>query len=136
MVHERVRANQLRIWMEKYFSKSVLWILIFLLSASFQPAELRFLPTKLKITVLNELGNPVEGAEVTVFATKDDYRAETNAVLPTDKTDENGQVLFKGLDPIPYYIHADNSGQSNIGAGVLTSELKEGRINKVNTVIG
>ncbi|MCV9385329.1 carboxypeptidase-like regulatory domain-containing protein [Reichenbachiella ulvae] len=121
--------------MEKYFSKTVLWIFVLMLSASFQPAELKFLPTKLKITVLNELGNPVPGTAVTLFSTKEDYRAETNRVVPTDTTDAEGKVTFKGLDPKPYYVHAIKEDKSNIGAGVLTSPLQEGRINKVNTII-
>lgn len=121
--------------MEKYFSKTVLGVAVLLLTASFQPAELRFLPTKLKITVLNELGNPVPGTAVTLFATKEDYKQEVNRVLPTDTTNADGVVTFKGLEPMSYYVHATMGSKSNIGAGVLTSPLMEGRVNKVNTII-
>ncbi|PIB37358.1 hypothetical protein BFP72_02625 [Reichenbachiella sp. 5M10] len=106
-----------------------------MLSASFQPAQLKFLPTSLKITVLNELGNPSPGTAVTLYGSKEDYRAELNPIAPTDTTDEDGRVVFKKLDPKQYYIHAIKEDKSNIGAGVLTSELLEGRINKVNTII-
>ncbi|UXP32512.1 carboxypeptidase regulatory-like domain-containing protein [Reichenbachiella agarivorans] len=121
--------------MEKYFSKTVLWIAVLLLSASFQPAQLRLLPTSLKITVLDELGNPANGTNVTLYATKEDYRAEINPVTTTEKTDEKGLVVFKKLDAKAYYVHAINGDKSNIGAGVLTSPLMEGRTNKVNTII-
>jgi len=72
---------------------------------------------------------------VTLYKTKSDYKSETNPIAPSKKTDHKGKVIFKNLQPIAYYVHAVSQDKSNNGAGVLTEELKEGRINKINTVI-
>lgn len=93
------------------------------------------LPTSLKITVIDNLGNVVVGATVTLYASKDDYLSETNPLFSSEYTDKKGQVVFKKLKPRPYYIHAIKGEKSNNGEGVRTDKLKEGRINKVNTVI-
>ncbi len=94
-----------------------------------------FLPTTLKVTVINELGNPVKGAEVTLYLTEEDYRAETNPATETLITDESGVVRFKKLEPVEYYVHAVFEKKTNIGAGVKTEALLEGKTNRVNTVI-
>ena len=101
--------------------------------SSFQ-SSIKMLPTSLKVTVLDEIGNPAEGVEVTLYLTKEDYKAEINP-LETKITDEDGKVIFKKLKTIPYYVHATSEDKDNIGSGVLTQELLEGRTNRVNTII-
>ena len=96
--------------------------------------EEQLLPTKLKVTVINGLGNFVEEATVALYENEEDYRDSTNAVA-TGKTDKKGRVTFKDLKLIGYYIEAKKGEQNNNGEGVLTSKLSEGKINKVNTVI-
>ncbi|WP_109831402.1 carboxypeptidase-like regulatory domain-containing protein [Reichenbachiella versicolor] len=120
--------------MNKYLQVFSFLIISFLTLSSFR-ANIGLLPTSLKITVLNELGNPVESAKVTLYKTKEDYKAETNPVTETMLTDEKGIVKFKNLEPIPYYVLAELDKKSNIGAGVLTNTLLEGKTNKVNTII-
>ena len=95
----------------------------------------QILKTQLRITILNELGNPVEGAEVTLYNSDEDYRKEQNPVLPTQTTDDKGRVKFSGLEPKAYFVHAEKGIQDNAGAGVQTDVLQEGRINKANIVI-
>lgn len=107
-------------------------ILLVLIFSSFQT---KFLPTSLKITVINSLGNVVHNAEVTIYKSEDNYRNNINPVAETQLTDEKGIVTFKKLDPVSYFIDARKGDQSNDGEGVQTAKLKEGRINKVNTVI-
>lgn len=120
--------------MKKVIVNSFLLILIIVSGTSFKQTSSSFLPTSLKITVLTDLGNPSEGAVVTLYKTKVDYKAEKN---PVDEkiADDSGKVVFKKLEPIPYYVHAVNGKMNNNGAGVLTEELQEGKTNRVNTII-
>jgi hypothetical protein len=92
------------------------------------------LPTKLRVTVIDGLGNFVEGATVNLYYTDDDYRASENAIA-TEKTDEKGRVQFKGLEPISYFIDARKDDLNNDAEGVKTAPLEEGKLNKVNTII-
>lgn len=96
--------------------------------------ENQLLPTKLRITVINGLGNFVEGASVSIYENEEDYRASENAVA-IGETDKKGRVVFKDLKAIPYYVEAKKGEQNNNGEGVLTGTLSEGKINRVNTVI-
>ncbi|MFY0687644.1 MAG: carboxypeptidase regulatory-like domain-containing protein [Cyclobacteriaceae bacterium] len=92
------------------------------------------LPTSLKVTVLDELGNPLEGATVKLYKTKEDYFNSENEVT-TGTTNKKGIVTLKKLEPVSYYIDARIDDKSNDGMGAQTSVLQEGRINAVNTVI-
>ena len=103
-------------------------------TTSFKPADQKFLPTKLRVTVVDGLGNFVEGASVSVYEKEEDYRASKNAAQ-TLKTDKKGRVTFKDLKPIAYFIDARKGDMNNDGEGVKTGELAEGKINQVNTVI-
>ena len=94
-----------------------------------------FLPTKLKVTVIDELGNVVEGATVKLYETEEDYRADENAAFGPAISDAKGLVKFKALKPMAYYIYVEKGDQRNDGAGVLTAVLEEGKVNKVNVVI-
>lgn len=94
-----------------------------------------FIPTSLKIIVTDVENNPIEDVSVTLFENEKDYRAETNKILTTKKTNAKGQVVFKKLKPKRYYIHATKGKLSNISENVLTNKLLEGKINKVVTVI-
>ncbi|MEQ6167413.1 SpaA isopeptide-forming pilin-related protein [Ekhidna sp. MALMAid0563] len=103
-------------------------------SSAFNKAEAQLLPTKLRVTVIDGLGNFVEGATVSIYETEKDYLASENAVA-TLKTDKKGRVTFKDVKPMAYFVEAKFEDMNNNGEGVKTGELSEGRINKVNTVI-
>ncbi len=94
----------------------------------------KFPPTSLKVIVLDEMGNPVQDAEVSLFGNQEDYKAETNP-LAQKTTNKKGQAVFKQLDPAQYFVLASFAGKTNIGLGVQTGVLFEGRVNKVNTII-
>lgn len=96
--------------------------------------ENQLLPTKLKITVIDGLGNIVKGATVSIYIKEEDYRASKNPVQ-TLKTDNKGRVTFKDVKPRAYFIEAKKGDKNNNGEGVLTGKLSEGKTNKVNTVI-
>lgn len=91
--------------------------------------------TSLKITVRNELGNIEEGVNVQLFPTEEDYRNETNPVTDVQVTDKKGNVKFKDLDPKVYFVNANKGDKNNIGAGVQTDTLIEGKLNKVTIII-
>lgn len=91
--------------------------------------------TKLRVTVLDELGNTVEGASVTLFKSKRDYEKEINPVRETAMTDEKGRVLFKKLAAISYYVIVRKGEKDNLGGGEIISALTPKRLNKVNVII-
>lgn len=119
--------------MKKYLIISLLTVFALGISA-YTYADLHLLPTSLKVLVIDELGNPVPGAEVSLFKTEEDYRAGEN-LLVKKTTDKDGEVVFKKLEVGSYFVHADYDGKTNVGGGVQTEKLVEGRINKVNTIV-
>lgn len=120
--------------MKKYSFSLAVFSFVLLGFLSFNAPE-QILKTQLRLTILNELGNPVEGANVTLYHTDEDYRQEINPVMATETSDKKGRVKFSGLEPKVYFIHAEKDDKTNAGAGVQTDTLQEGRINKVNIII-
>ena len=108
-------------------------ILIGLTISSFD-AHAEFLPTKLRITVIDELGNIVEGATITLYKNEADYRSNENPIQSL-KTDKKGRATFTDLEPVSYFIDARKGDKNNDGKGAVTAPLLEGKINKINTVI-
>lgn len=84
---------------------------------------------------MNDLGNPVDSAKVTLYATEKDYRESKNAVAGPQYTDEKGAVRFKDLEPKSYFVEAEKDDLSNAGGGVQTQKLDQKRANKVNIII-
>ncbi|OEK05493.1 hypothetical protein BFP71_07850 [Roseivirga misakiensis] len=93
------------------------------------------LSTKLKITVVDELGNVVPDAKVILFANEADYNKEVNPVQPFKLTDSKGRVTFKKLDTKSYYIIVRKGDKDNSGGGEVVSKLVKGKVNKANIVI-
>jgi hypothetical protein len=92
------------------------------------------LPTSLSLTIVDRLGNRVEGATVTVYKAKDDYINQTNPITDGISNDR-GKLTFKKMKPIPYYLDARKGDMHNDGMGAKTETLKEGKTNKVIVVI-
>ena len=111
--------------------KSILFILPVLLLAMSSSTVLK---TSLRLTVLDELGNIVVGAEVNLYASGEDYDNNTNPVQETQISDEKGRVTFKDLDKKKYWINVEKDDKSNIGAGVEV-ELESGKLNKATVII-
>lgn len=91
--------------------------------------------TSLKITILNELGNPEENVEVQLYSTDEDYQNEENPVTEIELTNKKGRVKFKDLDPAVYYVLARKGDKNNWGAGVQTDTLQNKKLNKVTIII-
>lgn len=105
--------------------------LVLILISSFT-TQLSFVD--LKVTVRNELGNLESGAKVSLYKTKEDYEKSVNAVA-SQTTDDKGNVFFKKLSPISYYLTAEKGDRNNFDAGEKTDTLKLNRINKVTVII-
>ncbi len=119
--------------MKKFNTILILFCVIIL--TSFTSAENQPLPTSLRITILNELGNIEAGVKVTLYKTDEDYKSEENPVSESQLTDKKGRVTFKNLAPIVYFVNAEKGDKNNYGAGVQTDTIQEGRINKVSIII-
>lgn len=98
-----------------------------------RPVE-QLLPTKLRVTVLDGLGNFQQGVTVSLFEDEDTYRSNGKPAAK-GTTDEKGRVTFKDLKTISYFMDARKGDMNNDGEGVVTGKLEEGKLNKVNTVI-
>lgn len=114
--------------------KSILFFIVIFGIIGIQSAEAQLLPTKLRITVIDGLGNFVEGATVSIYEKEADYLASENAVQ-TLTTDKDGLVTFSKVKSMRYYVEAKLKDKNNNGEGVITGVLAEGKVNKVNTVI-
>ncbi len=108
--------------------------LILLLGASTEASSQIFKP-KLLITVIDGMGNLVEGANVKVFATEADYTSSENELFG-GKTEKKGKVKFVGLleEGKVYFIDVRKDNLTNDGRAVQTSPLTKGT-NRVNIII-
>ena len=112
--------------------KKAILILLPIMLITFSSATL--LKTSLRITVLDELGNIVEGAKVDLYDNEEDYNSSENAVQESQLTDEKGRVTFKNLDKKKYWVNVEKGDKNNYGAGVEVM-LEPNKINKSNIVI-
>jgi hypothetical protein len=102
------------------------------LSATDAPAQL--LNTSLTITVRDELGNTVSGAEVKLFETEQDYLKEVNVVY-SGVSDSKGLVKLKKVKAISYYVIVRKDDKDNAGGGERIGALDEGKFNKATVII-
>lgn len=114
--------------MRKIYAVLVLGFSMLLLSSS------QILKTQLRISVIDEIGNFTQGAEVTLYDSPEDYNNSQPAFGPKT-TDKKGRVAFIGVSTGPYYIEATKGAYSNSLSSQLTDTLKPGRINKLNVII-
>ncbi len=95
----------------------------------------QFLKTNLRIVIQDDLGNIQEGATVTLYGNKDDYRKSENPVAEPQITDKKGRVTFKDLEAKVYHVHAEKGKMNNNNLGVQTDTLEAKKLNKVAIVI-
>lgn len=111
-----------------------LFTVLLMTTTSFKTTDDQLLPTKLRITIIDGLGNFVEGATVSIYEKEADYLASKNPAA-TMVSDKKGRVTFKEVKPQAYFVEAKKADMNNNGEGVKTGELSEGKTNKVNIVI-
>ncbi len=116
--------------MKRLFLLSAVIVLAFVYSDA--PAQL--FNTSLTITVRDETGNTVEGAEVKLFKSEQDYLKEQNVVLE-GVSDAKGLVKLKKMEALSYYVIVRKDDKDNSGGGEIIGKLEEGKFNKVTIVI-
>ncbi|MEP5610760.1 MAG: carboxypeptidase regulatory-like domain-containing protein [Cyclobacteriaceae bacterium] len=109
-------------------------LFLFLSTAVSFETEAQILPTKLTVTVIDGLGNFVEGAEVKLYKTEADYRGSTNPAA-SGVSDKKGRVKFKEVQSVVYFLEVIKDDMNNNGEGVQTGPLAAKKTNKVNVVI-
>lgn len=101
---------------------------------SFVKGPSQILNTSLTITVRDDLGNTVSGAEVRLFETEDDYLKEKNVAF-SGVSDSKGIVKLKKLKAISYFVIANKGDKDNAGGGERIGALEEGKFNKATVII-
>ena len=101
---------------------------------SFTNTPSQILNTSLTITVRDELGNTVSGAEVRLFETEEDYLKEKNVAF-SGVSDSKGVVKLKKLKAISYFVIASKDDKDNAGGGERIGTLEEGKFNKATVII-
>ncbi|MCX2743443.1 carboxypeptidase-like regulatory domain-containing protein [Mangrovivirga sp. M17] len=91
--------------------------------------------TSLKLTVLDEMGNPVEGATVKVYENEEDYKASENHIKEVYKTDKKGRVTIKDLDADKYFVNVEKGDLNNYMTGNIVGPLENAKLNKANIII-
>lgn len=112
---------------------TILFALSLLLTVSLPAYQL--FKTALKLSVVDDLGNKVEGATVRLFNNLEDYKAEKNQVDETLQTDSKGQVYFKELKTKSYYVLIQKGDKNNWNGANILDTLQEKRVNKALIVI-
>ena len=84
--------------------------------------------------------DPVSNCDVQLYGNENDWQNLTNPVSDILTTGTNGIVVFKGLNPVEYYIDAyrsvsDTSYYSNYLQGYATLPLDENQINYYNIYV-
>lgn len=110
----------------------ILFSLIVFLSLLGAPDQI--LNTSLTITVRDETGNTVSGAEIKLFKTEQDYLKEVNVVME-GTSDAKGVLKLKKLEGISYYVLVRKDDKDNAGGGEIIGKLEEGKFNKATIVI-
>lgn len=119
--------------MKKHFF--FLFAAFVLISGVMACAPSQIMKTSLRVTVLDELGTPVEGATIVLYENEKDYRASENPVKPAATTDKKGVATIKELESKAYFMDVKKDDKNNVDAGVQTNKLKANRINKLNVII-
>ncbi len=114
--------------------KTILIIALLLSTGIFPEASpLQIFNTSLTLTVRDDLGNIVEGADVKLFEKKEDYTKEVNQT-EEGKTDKKGVLRFRKLKAISYFILVRKGDKDNSGGGAET-KLEDGKFNKATIII-
>jgi hypothetical protein len=114
--------------------KKLILLFVFSFLVFFENAPAQILNTSLTITVRDELGNTVSGAEVKLYETEEDYLKEKNVAF-SGVSDSKGLVKLKKLKAIPYFVIVRKDDKDNSGGGERIGALEAGKFNKATIVI-
>jgi hypothetical protein len=106
-----------------------------LMMALCKKTELRDLPPQLKLLVRDIDQNPVNGASADLYLKVEDFQENTNSIM-SDTTDNEGIVIFTGLEELHYFFYVEKSGKSNLfGVAGTSSPLEYGVITVIEVKI-
>lgn len=115
----------------------VLFIVTVLLTfSSCDKVEYVDAPPQICFTVVDEGGALVEGADVNLYATYDDWYAMTNP-LCSGKTDVDGKCLFAELQEVFYFFDVEKGeemGNSSNNSSIEES-LKSGVVTNITVIL-
>ncbi|MDX2301735.1 MAG: hypothetical protein NW226_02995 [Microscillaceae bacterium] len=83
------------------------------ISLSFWACDMPTAYGDLSVTVLDDRGNELDSAEVTIYLTEDDYNRETNPFLGPFLTDEDGKLKVFNLVDSVYYLDVVKGNLNN-----------------------
>ncbi len=106
-----------------------------LISFSSFTSDTQVIKTQLRVTVLDDAGNLVQGATIQLYANEEDFNKEKNPISEKLTTDEKGVAKFDDLDTKVYYLLVEKGDMNNWGGGVQTDLLKAKKVNKINIII-
>ena len=105
---------------------------LFLILVSFSIFTVK--PAKVKIIVVDENSNLVEGANVSLYINQERYKTEKNASA-SGKTNSKGIIQFKNLEERIYYIHVRKGDLNNNGGSIQTDTLHASSKNRFQIMI-
>ena len=94
------------------------------------------LSTQLKVKVTNNLGSPISGATVILYADSADYANKVN-VVATTTTDANGYMNFSNLSTVAYYYYIQSGCLDNYhnSSNHFSTPLVANVLNTYNNII-
>lgn len=119
-------------------SKNVMnrnYFLLFFALILLSCAPSQVLKTSLRVNVLDDLGNPVEGATVVLYANESDFRSSSNPVVAAVQTNNKGVARINDLEAKAYFIDVRKGDKNNFGGGNQIDALEANRLNKINIII-
>ncbi|MEM9896708.1 MAG: carboxypeptidase-like regulatory domain-containing protein [Bacteroidota bacterium] len=90
--------------------------------------------SKLEVTVVDDLGDVVEDAKVSIYKSKMMFD-KGNAPIYTEQTNKKGRVTFKNLAATEYYIAAIKGEKNNMGKSGRSGKLSKGKAKEINVMI-
>jgi hypothetical protein len=111
--------------MKKLFVLSLVLVVL----TSMAPA----LKTSLNLTVRDETGNLVPGANIKLYANRENWEKETGH-FAEGVTDEKGIYKFKEVNQLSIFLLVRKDDKDNTGGGEQT-RLEDGKINKITVII-
>lgn len=91
------------------------------------------LKTSLNVTVRDETGNLVPGANIKLYSNRENWEKETGH-FAEGVTDEKGIFKFKEVTQLNIYLLVRKDDRDNTNGGEQT-KLEDGKINKITVVI-
>ena len=91
-------------------------------------------PPRVKITVVSEDNEIVEGAKVTIYKNHETYKTEKDGVA-SGTTNKKGYIEFKNLEEKVYYIHVKKGDLNNNQGDSQTDTLKSANKNRFEIMI-